>query len=55
MKEIDDYELYDLDFEEWARRGRVAFGLEKDAGAEKGENEDGSKNKKETDPYQSRK
>lgn len=28
MKDIDDYDLYDLDFEEWARRGRVAFGLE---------------------------
>lgn len=30
MKNIDDYDLYDLDFEEWARRGRVAFGLEAD-------------------------
>lgn len=25
--EIHDYDLYDLDFEEWCRRGREAFGL----------------------------
>jgi uncharacterized Fe-S cluster-containing radical SAM superfamily protein len=30
MEKIDDYDLYDLDFEEWLRRGRVAFGLEEE-------------------------
>lgn len=28
MKEIDDYDLIDLDFEEFMRRGREAFAAE---------------------------
>lgn len=28
MKDSDDYELYDKDFNEWLRRGLEAFGLE---------------------------
>lgn len=51
MKEIDDYDLYDLDFEEWARRGRVAFGFEEDTSTEKRDAEDGRKNKKEAGPH----
>lgn len=38
MKNIDDYDLYDLDFDEWLRRGRVAFGLEEDNGVSELEN-----------------
>lgn len=32
MLEIDDYDLYDLDFDEWLRRGREEFGLEEHPG-----------------------
>ena len=38
MEKIDDYDLYDLDFEEWLRRGRVAFGLEEENAVSKLEN-----------------
>lgn len=28
MKDTDDYELFDKDFDEWIRLGRKSFGME---------------------------
>ena len=33
MKETEDYELYDRNFDEWLRKGREAFGIEDHPGA----------------------
>lgn len=30
MEETEDYELYDRDFDEWVRLGRLSFGLDPD-------------------------
>lgn len=30
MKETEDYELYDKNFDEWLRLGRLSFGLDPD-------------------------